>query len=240
LAIPYSLYKKLGGETKRKMNKQTLGKFNQNASLKKGIVVCLLAAALLVSMVGMASAESQTWHLSSDDITGGKVMYQGEHQVGGTANVSIGAGNSVIWIANQSALVDVSFTTDTGWGEQLKKTDATSQYYTVEIGIWNGTAFISKGSSYEQFVSTDWDAFAISAMFTVPAGDYLALNVTPDTDMSIMTELFLPTSPGVSRVSSPSTDPGYPYPELPTIILMSAGLLALFSYVVYGRRRNNK
>lgn len=40
-----------------------------------------------------------------------------------------------------------------------------------------------------------------------------------------------------SYIKSPSTDPGYPVPELPTIILISTGLLTLAGYVWLTKRR---
>ena len=39
-----------------------------------------------------------------------------------------------------------------------------------------------------------------------------------------------------SNLTSPSTDPGYPVPELSTLILFSAGLLILAGYAYMGRR----
>jgi len=44
-----------------------------------------------------------------------------------------------------------------------------------------------------------------------------------------------PLGPAVSRVTP--TDPGYPVPELSTIILFSMGLLLLGGYVWLKRRR---
>jgi hypothetical protein len=40
-----------------------------------------------------------------------------------------------------------------------------------------------------------------------------------------------------TKLASPSTDPGYPVPELSSLILFSVGLLALAGYVVYRRRK---
>ena len=41
-----------------------------------------------------------------------------------------------------------------------------------------------------------------------------------------------------SRLESPSTDPGYPVPELSTLILLSIGLIALTGYVLLTKRWN--
>ena len=65
-------------------------------------------------------------------------------------------------------------------------------------------------------------------------GEYLAFKVT-----NLDQVLIIETEEGASWISSPSADPGYPIPELPTIVLMSTGLLALTGFVVkrYSRRK---
>ncbi len=45
------------------------------------------------------------------------------------------------------------------------------------------------------------------------------------------------TCGSVTKLRSPSTDPGYPVPELSSLILFSVGLLALAGYVVYKKKR---
>jgi len=108
----------------------------------------------------------------------------------------------------------------------------------VEIGTYDITSgFDSKGSASDTFVAGNNTLdFTIGASgFSVSEGKYLAFKVTnldPNRDLNIETK------GEASWIFSPSTDPGYPVPELPTIILFSIGLLALAGYVVV--RRKNK
>jgi len=46
-----------------------------------------------------------------------------------------------------------------------------------------------------------------------------------------------PSDKHASNVTSPSSDPGYPVPELSTFILLSTGLIALAGYVLLTKRR---
>ena len=60
-------------------------------------------------------------------------------------------------------------------------------------------------------------------------------NRTPTTTLQI--RYYNVTKEYYSNLTSPSSDPGYPVPELPTIILFSAGLLILAGYA-YMTKRN--
>ena len=196
---------------------------------KKGIVVFLLTAALLISMVGMASAYSQTWDLDHNNI-----MYKTARDESGTRTIS--ALGSNVWRAQQ---VSQGCTFETvNWDVTLKRTNTDSdQQVTANIGVWDGTTFTPKGTGTNSFSGTD-DIVDISfnvPTFTVPTGKYLALRVTEDSGNQLIIKTYL----GCSHVTCPRDDPVYPYPELPTIILMSTGLLALMGYVAYNRRRNN-
>jgi hypothetical protein len=214
----------LGGEIKKKMNKT-----------KKGIVAFLLAAALLISMVGMASANSIKWDLDNNG-----VMYSGTHTE--TGSVTITQTNSQVWRAENDAKPagGVYFPAEI-WQGRLTTNEDLAGKYTVDIGYSDagGTNFNSNGvtgSQTEYKSSQGASLFNIDADgFTVPQNKYLALKVINTGDPS-----FTVTTTGNSYVVWPGETPVYPYPELPTIILMSTGLLALLGFVVYSRRRNNK
>ena len=69
---------------------------------KKGIVALILAAALLISMVGMASANTQTWDLDNNDI-----MYKIANDESGTRTISASGSNR--WTADQAAQCACTF-----------------------------------------------------------------------------------------------------------------------------------
>ena len=227
------------------MNKQTLGKFNQNASLKKGIVVCLLAAALLVSMVGMASAGNQYWNLKD---TGGATGADYEMQKGsgyGTNYVGM-TDESKIWSADEAASVDggVSFGTGTWRGAVAYCSDQQGGFLDdgetmkVEIGSLSPDGAFT---SAMEMTDTDWAGatsinVAPGSEFIVPKDHYLALKLTVAGYVRVAI-----SNDGEggseSYTKSPSVDPGYPVPELSTLVLLSFGLLALLGYVVLRKRK---
>ena len=162
----------------------------------------------------------------------------------GNNNVGIPWGGYQLWIAatsggaNQPAetTVDMSGT----WTGKLKGVNG-GDTATLYIGILDpddGT-FTSKGS--QEFTLTDppatHDISIATTSFTIPTGKYLAVKISSPATVTIFTTGD-PNS--ATYVTSPQTEPGYPVPELPTIILMSTGLLALFGYVVYSRRNTKK
>ncbi|MHC1567286.1 MAG: hypothetical protein ACXQTD_06150 [Candidatus Syntropharchaeia archaeon] len=70
---------------------------------------------------------------------------------------------------------------------------------------------------------------------TIPQGDYLALKITNNDGSGhvIYTD-------GNPSVRSPSSDPGYPLSELPTLTLTGMGLIGLVGLLGMRMRRNNK
>ena len=170
--------------------------------------------------------------MSSTDSGLNKVMYKGS-QSGGAEPVLVEWLEEVIWIANEPASVDVGFPAG-DWTGHLRKT-GDGDNFEVEIGVWDGDFFDSWGDKEGDFGASNDADFTISTdSFTVLEGEWLAFRVT-NWDWE---DFYIVTADGPSYVSSPPTDPGYPVPELPTIILFSIGLLVLAGYVVL--RRKNK
>jgi hypothetical protein len=203
--------------------------------MKKNIVALLLAAALLISMVGVASA-SIKWDLDSGTPL---IMWKPAH--GESGAVSFTDGNSKVWRADEDAKPagGVYFPPDQ-WQGRLTTNEDLAGMYTVDIGYSNsgGSGFVSNGntgsqSSYDALVGASNFKIA-AAEFTVPQGKYLAFKVTASgASFDVDTD-------GSSYVMWPSFDPDYPYPELSTLVLLSVGLLTLIGYVGLRRRRNNK
>ena len=227
------MLKKIGGE-KKKMNKT-----------KKGIVAFLLTAALLVSAVGMASADpSLKWDLDKVDSSGDYVMWEAEHTE--TGSVTIASGNCKTWRADLSAtpVGGVGFPAEV-WDGRLTTNEnldgvGGNGSYTADIGYSDadGSNFVSNGVTGSQSVYLVSHGASLSYIdanaFTVPQGKYLALQVCNTGASS-----FTVTTTGSSYVVWPQENPDYPIPELSTLVLLSFGLLALFGYAGY-RRRNNK
>ena len=222
------------------MNKQiSVGKFDQNASLKKGIVVCLLAAALLVSMVGMASAATVWHHLDSvEGAASGIYKMWKDDGSECSGSVAITSGGSKIWTSNVPASCDVGFGGKL-WNANIMRVGTTGEEkFTAYIGYYDGSTFHSGGSSGEKTIP-DGEAglsFSFNAgAFTVPEGNWLAYKVESSTGVTV------DCTTGDSYVFFVAP-PAYPVPELNTLVLLSVGLLALAGFVVYSRsrRRNGK
>ena len=205
---------------------------------KKGIVVCLLTAALLVSMVGTASANPATsWDFGNNSVMYKNVVAPPPAYQGG---LPIAAGTSKIVKAENAAQLDggVSFTAQY-WNGQVECSSPTAtKKFTVEIGICDGSSFTSKGKSDEKTLDHSSGLGRtyelLGAAFTVPKDQWLAvrINSTGSADFTMVCD-------GSSFTDYPP-DSEYPIPELSTLLLMSTGLLTLAGFVVYSRRRNNK
>ena len=179
-------------------------------------------------------SHSQRWYLSSTDSGLNKVMYKGSPSEGAEP-VLVEWLEEAIWIADEPAGVDVGFPAG-DWTGHLRKT-GDGDKFEVEIGVWDGSDFYFWGYYDEGDFGASNDAdFTIRAdSFTVFEDEWLAFRVT---NWDAEYDFYIVTAGGSSYVSSPSTDPGYPVPELPTIILFSIGLVVLMGYAGY-RRKNN-
>lgn len=208
----------------------------------------MLAAVLLVSGVGMASAQpsSLTWYLTdraeSPSVSGAHYIMMRDNGTG-THDVGIPFGGRRVWIAatsggaNQPAIVTAVEMSGI-WTGKLKGANA-GDPATLYIGILNTTTgiFTTKGHQTFTFAREPkiYDISITTTRFTIPKDDYLAVNISSPSTVTIFTTGD-PNS--ATFITSPHTTDPYPVSELPTIILMCAGLLALAGFVLY-RRRNN-
>ena len=202
----------------------------ERGRIKRGIVTAVLAAALLFSMAGIASAVTQIWYLDSEThAVTGNVM---EKSSIGTqsGNVTISARGEQIWLADEVAGCDVAIPAGGFWIITLRTDSNWVDKCTVSIGGYNSstgwydipTSLLDK---YWDGISSSTEIQLHSTLSTIYKGDYLALTInnTDTVDHEV-------DSSGYSSLLSPNTDPGYPVPELPTLVLTSAGLLALAGY----------
>jgi hypothetical protein len=210
--------------------------------LKVGSVI-LLVAVLLISTTSIAIAMApQLWYLDSETTTPGYQMEKngGPGDDGQAGSVDIGPANSALWLADQAALVDVTFPsgswvveirTDSDWGTEGDKCLVTVGGWDTDTG-WYEIPTIS-------VATITWDSgFNILTVLlqtdsgTVYIDDYLALSITNQDSCSHVVH-----TDGRSSLRSPDTDPGYPVPELATGILLGLGLFGLIGYLKL-RKRN--
>ncbi len=198
----------------------------------------LLVAALLVGLTGVVLAALQVWYLNDTTTTPG---YEMERESWDSADsyVTLANGANVIWIADEAAEVNVAFCAG-DWETDLffeTAPQTTADGLTVHIGTSTGAVanFTSKGSLDHTCDGDKHQQPKISASaFTVIQDDYLAFRLYNNTGSSVDV-----TTGDVyqSRISGPECDPGYPTPELSTIILTGAGLAALGGFIWLRRRK---
>ena len=199
---------------------------------------------VLTTAIAMAAAGTQYWNLDSETTAAGYQMERttGAGDDGQSGSVLISKGGNAIWLADEAAAADVTFSggqwvgilhTDTSWAGNM----------TMYIGEWDGASF-APFSQKEDF-SYDWTWKGVSgvikvegqlALETVDKGNYLALqicNTSTTANHTIYTD-------GDSQLSSPEVDPGYPLPEIAGGVLLGLGLLGLVGYIGLKRRAKSK
>jgi len=155
-------------------------------------------------------------------------------------------------VADEAASTDVGFT-GTWTGKICYAGDGAARTITLTLGYVTGSTFTSSGATQSFSTVSDSDdhsqdiSITPSETFTVPSGSYLALKITiSSSSQSLWAEGSdtTGTAPkraesccGSSRLISPSSDPGYPVPELSTLILMSSGLVTGTAVLIYGNKK---
>jgi hypothetical protein len=76
-----------------------------------------------------------------------------------------------------------------------------------------------------------------STMQEFSTGDWLAVRLAWDCETDELRIYYGAEAGCDSYIESPSSDPGYPIPELPTILLSGLGLLVIAGYVTWRRRK---
>jgi len=172
-----------------------------------------------------------TWYLDS---TGNPVMEQTGRQLG---SVDIAAGSSMIWLSDQPAEFDATFTNG-NWTIKLSTNSNGSGTCSAQVGDFNPTGsgtftpfniYPMTGSYYNYYGIL---TITITTHGTVSQNDYLALKIFNRSGSSLNI-----TTDGNSYLNPPSSTPNYPTPEMPAIALFSIGLVGLSGYVLIRRKK---
>ncbi len=212
-----------------------------------GILVLGMVVLAMVQVVGAETA--QTWYFTSEGAPSpltGKIMTKGIE--GGDTVITLGKGERVWFYADEVALCDVSFPSDGSWDvaywvKALHPDEFGNGSVYTRVGYADSAGETVRKLSRSAGIKHPTEIEEIVeegvAIFTVPKGGRLAVEVywgsSPKGDLEIHCN---PSGAHASKLTSPSSDPGYPVPELSTLILFSVGLLVLAGYVAL--RRNNK
>jgi hypothetical protein len=166
-----------------------------------------------------------------------------------SGSVDIVAGGSQVWIADQAALVNVTFGGGApAWILELvtDKWDDIDTGLKVEIGYADATyhnfdAIISDPTEIDivnlaippDITSTTYSWHSDSV--TVPVGKYLALRLTNNSGDKHT--VYTGENDYSSCLTSTPTDPGYPLPEIASGIAFAAGLLGIGGFILIRRRQ---
>ena len=222
-----------------------------------GIWVLGVVVLAMVQVVG-ANPDSQTWYFTNTEAS--VPIYAGSPTVdyqrvmtkgvkGGDTVITLAPGERVWFYADQLTQCNVGFPAgvwDTVcWVKALDSGDLGKRVYIRLQGIDSEGNKISGSHGYAEGWSTIKTLGGLEEIskalnpesFTIPEGGRFAVEVLWSGEVGELEIHFNPSGDPVSKTTSPSSDPGYPVPELPTVILFSTGLIALTGYILLTKRR---
>ncbi len=227
---------------------------------RKLLVICTTMMLGMCAIPFASAGTSQTWHLMNydADIPEGGHYWMNKTGAGNDDVLivqQLQESGAKIWVANQSASATVNMGGD--WKVNISIEPAgqlpvggLTVNTTVYVGKINSTTGFhgSGGYNYQSNVITLLSAFWVNLTINVPDtfiisnGEYLAVKIYITTTPAALGNLYIkctPSSDGnsYSKVSSPITDPGYPVPELSTLVLMTSGLVVGVGMLAYSNKK---
>lgn len=231
----------------------------------KRLILVLVLGMLVLAMTSVqvvgANPDSQSWRLLGHDeseYTGTKALDGTTHHkdlyMNKTGNATVHGYMSLPnvttkatwWYARYPAQIDgLTFGGDdwtvnishgptdgcTIWANVCRVNDSTGEVTYLANG-----SVVPLGSGADTFICHDNpDTYQI-----FNTSERLALRIYHNrtgTTTTLRIYYYNATSRKYSNLTSPASDPGYPVPELSTLILFSTGLLTLAGYVLLARRR---
>ena len=226
-----------------------------------GVLVLAMVVLVMVQVVGAETA--QTWYLTSNAKPGGaptasdslahakdNLMHKDEWAGTGTSFYLTPAKPAAWFYADTGAEYDLGFG-EHSWKayirtEEIKTGDEAGTHLKVSVCKLDtgGSVTVLAEKSIELTVASAYTLWEIICEDTAGpqdfnAGDWLAVRLwwTDAPEAKRLYIYYEAKNERDSYIKSPSTDPGYPVPELSTFILLSIGLITLTGYVLLTRRR---
>ena len=216
------------------------------------MVLVLILVSATAQMVS-ASSGSQSWHLLDVEYTGkiaddGTFPHHKDRFMNKTGNATKGTSTSLPgkktawWYAGHPAQFDGVTFGENHWIVTINHSKTGGYTIFANVSKVNDSTgevtYLANGSesasSLGVTIITCYDNPNTNQIFN--ANERLALRIYHNSTNARSIYYYNVTKEYYSNLTSPTSDPGYPVPELPTIILVSAGLLILAGYVYVGRR----
>lgn len=106
------------------------------------------------------------------------------------------------------------------------------------VHLAGGTQTFSANDAAGMWTISCTDNLSTTQDFTT--GERLAFRIKHNANTTVRIYYYNATGGKYSNLTSPSSDPGYPVPELGTLILFSTGLIVLTGYVLLTKKRKNR
>jgi hypothetical protein len=223
----------------------------KSAFAPKAISAIILVMVIVqVAPTGSAGAE-QSWRLLDGNFTGTKANDGTVHhkdilmsKVGESSGTSTALSNSksAWWYADEAVQHDIAFG-ESGWTVYVyhELTSGVTVYADIYVVKSNGViTHIAGGdvitNSSGQSKIACIDNASTSQLFQSSSGDRIGLRIR-STDADFTIYYYKSTGNKFSRLVSPSSDPGYPAPELPSVILFLSGIVIAPLIAFAGRKR---
>lgn len=203
------------------------------------LVISLLAVSA-IPVFADGPTGPQIWSLDGDNQM---EKNYGLGDDGQSGSVTVPAGGSQVFLADEVALADVTYpggawvlflSTDADWSSNCD----------VEIGYDDGsfnsltssatvlTRVNSYGAGPDYYIITK--RVIQDASIMIPDGSYLALQITNTSGSDRV--VYTAEGTETSYLRSPETDPGYPLPEIAAGVLLALGLAGLGAFIIIRRR----
>jgi len=235
----------------------------KNVKLMGGVILGLLVLASASVQVTVVAAETtQTWFLSSvgkpggaptanDGLTHAKDNLMQRDSRTGTGSYFWLPHDKVAWFyADTGAECGLGFG-EYSWRAHIRTAEKVDgeevgSNLTVEIcRLEKDTGEVTVLASHTEKLTAqdghyDWNISCTDNGTTTQdfnTGDWLAVRLSWDCNNDSLQIDYKAEAGKDSFIESPSTDPGYPAPELPSLVLFSTGLLALAGYSLLTKRR---
>jgi hypothetical protein len=207
-------------------NKKVGGNYMMYVNVRKVIAMGLVLVALTIICVSVASADSSTWYIKSG--------FPGlDKTTSGTGSNDISDGGSKVWLAERA---HCALTIGAGDFWHLNFDYTATSDGVVKVTVMNyddKTTAVNQHSIDITSIGTSISEDMSGTALDFNTNENLGLKVEWEADDTSGLTFKYGTD---TTLSSPSSDPGYPVPELSTLVLSSIGLLALVGYVAYRRR----